>query len=126
MTNSSTSTKCADLQSISDELELDLVVNLVPIDGSEVKVATQEELPGKTRSKIRVTFPDGHISQPTRVLDVLLEVIRLAGAERVRELNISSCGDNLIIKNPAPRYQKSCKYIGNGWFCNTNTLSIAE
>ena len=121
MTNSSTSTKCADLQSISDELELDLVVNLVPIDGSEVKVATQEELPGKTRSKIRVTFPDGHISQPTRVLDVLLEVIRLAGAERVRELNISSCGDNLIIKNPAPRYQKSCKYIGNGWFCNTNT-----
>ena len=121
MTNSSTSTKCADLQSISDELELDLVVNLVPIDGSEVKVATQEELPGKTRSKIRVTFPDGHISQPTRVLDVLLEVIRLAGAERVRELNISSCGDNLIIKNPAPCYQKSCKYIGNGWFCNTNT-----
>ena len=121
MTNSSTSTKCADLQSISDELELDLVVNLVPIDGSEVKVATQEELPGKTRSKIRVTFPDGHISQPTRVLDVLLEVIRLAGVERVRELNISSCGDNLIIKNPAPRYQKSCKYIGNGWFCNTNT-----
>lgn len=51
----------------------------------------------------------------------MLEVIRLAGAERVRELNISSCGDNLIIKNPAPRYQKSCKYIGNGWFCNTNT-----
>lgn len=121
MTNSSTSTKCADLQAISDELELDLVVNLVPIDRSEIEIATQEELPEKTRSKIRVTFPDGHISQPTRVLDVLLEVIRLAGAERVRELNISSCGDNLIIKNPAPRYQKSCKYIGNGWFCNTNT-----
>ena len=35
MTNSSTATKCADLQTISDELELDLVISLVPLDGSE-------------------------------------------------------------------------------------------
>ena len=34
MTNSSTVTKCADLQLISKELELDLKISLVPLDGS--------------------------------------------------------------------------------------------
>lgn len=119
MTNSSTTTKCTDLQAISDELEQDLVISLVPLDGSEITVLPHVEIPEGTRAKIRVTFPDGHVSQPSKVLDVLLEVVRLAGAERVRELNINCCGDNLILKNPAPRYQKPSKPVGGGWLCNT-------
>ncbi|MGM9789906.1 MAG: hypothetical protein ACI3Y9_06325 [Candidatus Cryptobacteroides sp.] len=119
MTNSSTSTKSIDLQTISDELELDWKVSLVPLDGSECTSYSRIEVPEGTRSKIRVTFPDGHIIFPNKVLEALVEVVKYAGAERVRELNIINCADNLILKNPAPRYQKPCKPVGNGWLCNT-------
>lgn len=119
MTNSSTNTKCTDLQTISDELELDLKVYLVPLDDSEITLLPRVEVPEGTRAKIRVTFPDGRVIFPSKVLEALVEVVKYAGAERVRELGIVCCGDNLILKNPAPRYEKPCKPVGNGWLCNT-------
>ena len=119
MTNSSTNTKYSDLQSISDELDLNLKICLVPLDGSAITVLPNVEAQEGTRAKIRVTFPDGHVSQPSKVLDVLIEVVTYAGADRVRELGIICCGENLILKNPSPRYLKACKPVGNGWLCNT-------
>ena len=119
MTNSSTNTKCNDLQTISDELELDLKVYLVPLDGSEITVLPHVEIPEGTRAKIRVTFPEGRVIFPAKVLEALVEVVKYAGADRVRDLGIICCGDNLILKNPAPRYEKPCKPVGNGWLCNT-------
>lgn len=119
MTNSSTIAKSIDIQTISDELELDLKVSLIPLDGSEYTSYPRIEIPEGTRSKIRVTFPDGHIICPNKVLEALVEVVKYAGAERVRELKIINCADNLILKNPAPRYQKPCKPVDNGWLCNT-------
>ena len=119
MTNSSTTTKCTDLQTISDELELDLKVYLVPLDGSEIALLPRVEVPEGTRAKIRVTFPDGRVIFPSKVLEALVDVVQYAGADRVRELNINCCGDNLILKDPAPRYKKPSKPVGNGWFCNT-------
>lgn len=116
MTNSSTITKSIDLQTISDELDLGLKVELIPIDGSE---AASIETTESTRSKIRVTFPDGHIICPTKVLEALIEVVKYAGADQVRELNIICCGNNLILKEPAPRYKRPSKPVGNGWLCNT-------
>ena len=119
MTNSSTNTKCNDLQTISDELELDLKVYLVPLDGSEITLLPHVDVPEGTRAKIRVTFPDGRVIFPSKVLEALVEVVKYAGAERVRDLGIICCGDNLILKNPAPRYQKPSKPVDNGWYCNT-------
>ena len=119
MTNSSTSTKCADLQIISDELEQDLRISLVPLDGSEIIVLPRMDNPEGSRAKIRVTFPEGRVIQPSKVLDALLEVVNYAGADRVHELGIICCGDNIILKNPVPRYQKASKPVGNGWLCNT-------
>lgn len=119
MTNSSTNAKYSDLQIISDELEQDLIISLVPLDGSKEYVVPRIDVPDGSRAKIRVTFPDGHVIQPAKVLDALLEVVKFAGAERVRNLNIICCGDNLILKNPAPRYLKPCKNVGEGWLCNT-------
>lgn len=29
------------------------------------------------------------------------------------------CGDNLILKDPLPRYVKPSKPVGDGWLCNT-------
>lgn len=119
MTNSSTNTKCADLQAISEELELDLKMYLVPLDGSEITVLPRVDVPEGTRAKIRVTFPDGRVIFPAKVLEALVEVVKYAGAEHVRELGIICCGDNLILKNPSTRYQKPSKPVGNGWLCNT-------
>jgi len=119
MTNSSTAQKCTDLQTIAAELEIDLTVSLVPLDGSDITVLPKCETPEGTRAKIRVTFPDGHIIQPSKVLESLLEVVKYAGPEKVRELNIICCADNLILKTPASRYQKPSKPVGDGWFCNT-------
>lgn len=119
MTNSSTNAKYSDLQIISDEFEQDLIISLVPLDGSKEYVVPRIDVPDGSRAKIRVTFPDGHVIQPAKVLDALLEVVKFAGAERVRNLNIICCGDNLILKNPAPRYLKPCKNVGEGWLCNT-------
>lgn len=119
MTNSSTNTRCTDLPLISDELELDLKISLMPLDGSEITVLPRVEMPEGTRAKIRVTFPDGHASQPSKVLEVMVEEVKFAGADRVRELGFICCGANLILKNPSPRYQKPFKPVGNGWLCNT-------
>ena len=121
MTNSSTNAKYSDLQIISDELEQDLIISLVPLDGSKEYVVPRIDVPDGSRAKIRVTFPDGHVIQPAKVLEALLEVVKFAGAERVRDLNIICCGDNLILKNPAPRYKKPCKDVGEGWLCNTRS-----
>ncbi len=119
MTNSSTTTKCSDLQTISNELDQDLIISLVPLDGSELMILPHKEKSEGARSKIRVTFPDGHVIQPSKVLDALLEVVQFAGIDRVRNLGIICCGDNMILNNPAPRYQSACKPVGNGWLCNT-------
>lgn len=119
MTNSSTTQKCTDLQTISAELEIDFTVSLVPLDGSDITILPKAEIPEGTRAKIRVTFPDGHVIQPSKVLEALIEVVKYAGPEKVRELNIIWCADNLILKNPAPTYQKSSKPVGDGWLCNT-------
>lgn len=126
MTNSSTQTKSEDLQAISDELDLNLKINLVPLDGSETLYLPKSTNKESTRTKIQVTFPDGRKICSSKVLEALIEVVKYAGAERVRELRINCCADNLILKTPAPRYEKPFKPVGNGWLCNTCSDTITK
>lgn len=121
-TNIRTEKKQEDLKKISDVLGLDLKVSVVdPDDG--VVVIPHDIVSGynnsSSRAKIKVKFPDGRIIQPNKVLEALVEVVKFAGPERVRTLNINVCGDNMITKSPLPRYVKPCKPVGNGWLCNT-------
>ena len=121
-TNIRTEKKQADLQRISEELGLNLKVSVVdPDDGSIVIPSNLVEgyITSSNRAKIRVEFPDGRTIQPNKVLDALIEVVTFTGPEKVRALNIIVCGDNMITKNPRPRYVKPCKPVGNGWLCNT-------
>lgn len=119
MTNSSTRTKYADLQTISDELELDLKISLIPLKGPVETARPRIKVPEGTRSRIRITFPDGRIICPVKVMESLVEVVEYAGARRVHELDITCCGENLILKNPGQRYRHQSKPVGDGWFCNT-------
>ncbi|MBO7073861.1 MAG: hypothetical protein J6W12_03025 [Bacteroidales bacterium] len=119
MTNSSTPIKYQDLQKIIEEYGLDISVSLVSLDSSNTpSLPIPNEKNGK-REKIRVVFPDGRCIQPTKVLEALIEVVKYAGVERVHSLNIICCADNLILKNPAPRYINPSKPVGDGWLCNT-------
>jgi hypothetical protein len=72
-----------------------------------------------TRQKIKITFPDGRVIQPNKVLEALVEVVKYACPERVRDLKIPICADNLVLQNPKIGYIKACKPVGNGWLVNT-------
>ena len=121
-TNIRTEKKQEDLQKISEALGLDLKVSVVdPDDGA---IVIPHDIVGgyntsSSRAKIKVQFPDGRTILPNKVLETLVEVVKFAGPERVRTLNINVCGDNMITKSPIPRYVKPCKPVGDGWLCNT-------
>lgn len=119
MTNSSTTAKYQDILKIIDEYGLEIKVSLVSIDTSMKTTIPKTTSKSSKREKIRVKFPNGKIIQPSKVLEALLEVVRYAGAERVQSLGIVCCGNNLILKNPTPRYVRPSKPVGNGWLCNT-------
>lgn len=117
-TNINTRRKKEDLIKISHELELDLKVDVVSVATGEI-INLENEPSTSTRQKIKVTFPDGRTIQPNKVLETMVEVVKYAGPERVRDLGIIVCADNLVLKNPKPRYEKPCKPVGNGWLVNT-------
>ena len=117
-TNINTRKKREDLIRISNELELGLKVDVVSVATGEI-INLEDEPSTSTRQKIKVTFPDGRTIQPNKVLEALVEVVKYAGPERVRDLGIIVCADNLVLKNPKPRYEKPCKPVGNGWLVNT-------
>lgn len=118
----STEKKREILQYISNSLGLDLKIDKVLIDSGEIvdesPISTQ---PFKlsSRQKIWVQFPDGHISNHARVMQTLVDVVIFAGPERVRDLNIIVCGDNLVTANLNPTYTKAYKEVGEGLYVNT-------
>jgi hypothetical protein len=122
MTHMSTEKKREILQYISNSLGLDLKIDKVLIDSGEIvdesPISTQ---PFKlsSRQKIWVQFPDGHISNHARVMQTLVDVVIFAGPERVRDLNIIGCGDNLVTANLNPTYTKAYKEVGEGLYVNT-------
>ena len=119
MTNSPTTVKYHDLQRIIEEYQINVKDSLVSLDTSEsAQISTPTPKSG-VREKIRILFPDGRVIQPSKVLEALIEVVKYAGPERVRSLNIICCGDNLILKNPSQRYLNPSKPVGDGWLCNT-------
>lgn len=73
----------------------------------------------QSRQKICVQFPDGHISNHSKVMQTLVDVVIFAGPERVRNLNIIICNDNLVTSNLNPIYMNSYKDVGNGLYVNT-------
>lgn len=115
-TNTPTRKKKEDLIRISEELGLGLKVEVV-LKGTNESV--EDFITDSTRQKLRVTFPNGKVIQPNKVYEAVVEVVRYAGAENVKDLNIIVCGDNLVLKQPRARYVKACKPIGNGWLVNT-------
>jgi len=79
--------------------------------------------PSKRQKKyiIRVVFPDNHVSCSKMVWETLVEVVRFAGAERVRGLGITIMGDNLVspVLNANERYRVGQKQVEPGLYVCT-------
>lgn len=89
---------------------------------NKCSIKNKEELNGKRKLHIlRVTFPDGSIVQEKKVSDTLVNVVKYAGAEYVRNLNICTCGENLIVsdRDINPLYAKATKHIEKDLYVNT-------
>lgn len=117
-TCSDTQTKYNVINKISEDLNLNLQVDFVSVVSHEVigiNPATS------TRAKIKVTLPNGRVIQCAKVLDTLIEVIKYAGVENVRNLDIGINNDNLITNKVTPTYEMSLKPLGNGSFVHTNS-----
>lgn len=115
MTNTTTEVKKEDLQRISEELDLGLTVELVPLPKSTRDYHSEDS----GRRKIRIVFPDGRTIQPNKATDALVEVVKFAGPERVQSLNITVCEDNMVLDHVHPKYEVACKPVGNGLYVNT-------
>lgn len=84
----------------------------------ETKVSQES----KHKSQIlRVKTPDGQVFEEQKVLNTLIKVIQYADVEKVRNLNINVCGDNMIVAEDDinERYRIATKYIGKGLYANT-------
>ncbi len=105
----------------SQDKGLDIqVVDKKPVQES---LFPSESVPAKRQKKyiIRVVYPDGRAFCSKMVWETLVDVVKYAGAERVRALNISLMGDNLVSPdlNPNERYRVGQKDVGNGLYVCT-------
>lgn len=70
---------------------------------------------------LKVTAPNGCVFQEKRVSETLVQVIKYAGVEDVRNMNINVCAANMIITEDEinPRYAAATKYIEKNLYANT-------
>ena len=86
-----------------------------------VSTAT-DYLPKRQRKYIiRVKFPDNHVSCSKMVWETLVDVVRFAGVQRVKALNIYVMGDNLVSSelNANERYRVGQKEVEPGVYVCT-------
>ncbi len=122
MTSCDTVTKYKIIEQISDELDLDLSVDFIPInnDGTTAQAIPKPySIVGQKRQKIKVTFPDGRVVQENKVFKTLIEVVLYVGIEKVRSLGIIVNGDNLITNTINPLYQNALKPLGENLYIST-------
>lgn len=75
---------------------------------------------GTGRSLVRVTYPDGRVTCHRTVTDTLTEVVKYAGAQRVRDLKIIMMGENIISNRLFDnlKHRASQKDVGDGLYVN--------
>mgnify|MGYP004442814137 FL=1 len=74
------------------------------------------------RQKIRVVLNDGRLICEKQVVNTLIEVIKYAGVEKVRSLNITmgkNGGAPLVDTVINPKYSSAFKELGGGLYANT-------
>lgn len=77
----------------------------------------------KNRKKtiLRVTRPDGSMIEDSKATVTLAITIQEIGVERVRNLNLSLDGMNLILIGENTLYPSQQYYLGDGYYLNTHS-----
>lgn len=81
------------------------------------------------RQKIRIVFDDGREICEKQVVNTLIEVIKYAGVDNVRALNITmgkNGGSPLIDTVVNPKYANAFKELGNGLYANTCSDTVTK
>ena len=83
--------------------------------------ASSSKIKRQRKYIIRVVFPDNHVSCCKMVWETLMDVVRFAGADKVRKLGIFVMGDNLVSPNlnPNERYRVGQKEVEPGLYVCT-------
>lgn len=104
------------------------------IDGKTSKTtpaindSQEEQRTDSSRYIIRVKYPNGSVFSSDLVWETLVDVVNYAGAERVRQLNITHLGDNLVTPrlNDNPQYRRAQKRVGTGLYICTLSSTDAK
>ena len=70
---------------------------------------------------LRVTRPDGSMIEDSKATVTLAITIKEIGVERVRNLNLSLDGMNLILIGENTLYPSQQYYLGDGYYLNTHS-----
>lgn len=104
----------------------------MPIQHSNVMLVEKTETDYRTRMSdttrknrkktiLRVTRPDGSIIEDSKATVTLAMTIQEIGVERVRSLNLSLDGMNLILIGENTLYPSQQYYLGDGYYLNTHS-----
>ena len=127
LTNISTTRKYRDLQMIKMRLGLDIDVKLFSAEngkeflpsGTVSRNDTSSE--GRKKSIIlRITYPDGKITQCQKASETFIDFVQYVGPENVSKLNFKSGGVNIVAKHRDTKYGDYQREISGGWFVLTN------
>ena len=93
------------------------VVDKKPVQESMFPSLASKTLRKEKKWIIRIVYPDGHAFCSKVVWETLVDVVKYAGVERVRDIGIMMFGDNFVSQNPHPdeRYRKAQKEVGQGY-----------
>lgn len=75
----------------------------------------------RKKTRLRVTRPDGSIIEESKATITLAMTIQEIGVERVRSLNLSLDGMNLILIGENTLYPSQQYYLGDGYYLNTHS-----
>lgn len=98
--------------------------NVMLVEKAETDYRTRmSDTTRKNRKKtiLRVTRPDGSIIEDSKATVTLAMTIQEIGVERVRSLNLSLDGMNLILIGENTLYPSQQYYLGDGYYLNTHS-----
>ena len=92
-----------------------------PVDSYYVNPVADSTRKNRKKTILRVTRPDGSTIEDSKATVTLAKTILEIGVERVRALNISLDGMNLILIGENKLYPSQQYYLGDGYYLNTHS-----
>lgn len=88
---------------------------------AEIPVLNTAARKNRKKTILRVTRPDGSTIEDCKATVTLAKTILEIGVERVRSLNLSLDGMNLILLGENTLYPSQQYYLGDGYYLNTHS-----